>query len=202
MSGPSPVSRYRRPARAHLVVLAAVLAAVTAGPAGAAGAAPSGVDVSARPARIAAVLGDTVTVTTTVANRGPVASGPLVAHLDVVSLRDDVYVDPEDWSSQRSVDVEPLAPGGRTVLSWPVRTVDAGEFAVYVVLLPTGPGGPAHVTPSAPVHLAVTGKRTLDAGGTLPVVVGMPLLLTLAALVDRWRRRRRVDPRPGPAPGG
>jgi hypothetical protein len=188
----------RHPGRA---LAALALAAGVAGLAGPAAAAPSAVDVSARPARIEAVLGDTVTVTTTIANRRPVRSGPLVAHLDVVSLRNDVYVDPEDWSSERSVDVQPLAPGGSTVLSWPVRTVDAGEFAVYVVLLPTGPGNPQEVTPSGPVRLAVAGKRTLDAGGTLPVVVGVPVVLALAALAERWRRRRRSDPRPGPAPG-
>jgi hypothetical protein len=181
-------------------VLAAV-AAWLAWPTGSAAAAPSTVDIVVRPARIEAVLGDTVTVTSTVANHGPAASGPLIAHLDVVSLRNDVYVDPEDWSSERSVDVEPLPPGASTVLSWPVRTVDAGEFAVYVVLLPAGRPGPDRVTPSGPVHLAVAGRRTLDAGGTLPVVVGVPAVLALAAFADRLRRRRRAGPPPRREPG-
>lgn len=188
------MSRHRWPA-------AAILAAGLCWPGAPASAAPSTVDVAVGPARIEAVLGDSVTVTSTIANHGTADSGGLIAHLDVVSLRNDVYVDPEDWSSERSVDVEPLAPGASTVLSWPVRTVDAGDFAVYVVLLPTGSTGPDEVTPSGPVHLVVTGRRTLDAGGTLPVVVGMPALLALAALADRMRRRRRANPPPASEPG-
>jgi hypothetical protein len=191
------VSRHPGPAVAALAALAAWLA----WPAGSAAAAPSTVDIVVRPARLEAVLGDTVTVTSTVANHGAAARGPLIAHLDVVSLRNDVYVDPEDWSSERSVDVEPLPPGASTVLSWPVRTVDAGEFAVYVVLLPAGRPGPEEVTPSRPVHLAVAGRRTLDAGGTLPVVVGVPAALAMAALAGRVRRRRRTDPPARREPG-
>lgn len=191
------MSRHPGPAVAVLAALAAWLA----WPAGSAAGSPSTVDIMAAPARIEAVLGDTVTVTSTLANHGRAASGRLIAHLDVVSLRGDVYVDPEDWSSERSVEVESLPPGAGTALSWPVRTVDAGEFAVYVVLLPAGPAGPGQVTPSGPVHLTVAGKRTLDAGGTLPVVLGVPAVLALAALADRVRRRRRADPPPRPEPG-
>jgi hypothetical protein len=192
-----------RPVR-HLAVLAVCLAWTvvaaapsTADPAVRAVASPSTVDISTRPARIEAVLGDTVTVASTVTNRGPAPTGQLIAHLDVVSLRDEVYVDPEDWSSERSVDIGSLPPGAGTDLSWPVRTVDAGDFAVYVVLVPAGQAGPAQLTPSPPVHLAVAGRRTLDAGGTLPVVLGVPAVLALAMVAGRLRRRRARTPSVG-----
>jgi hypothetical protein len=48
----------------------------------------------------------------------------------------------------------------------------------------------AQLTPSPPVHLAVAGRRTLDAGGTLPVVLGVPAVLALAMVAARLRRRR------------
>jgi hypothetical protein len=178
----------RRAGRATAWV-AGLAAAVAIAPAASAAAASGTVRVDTRPARIDAVLGDTVTVHSTVVNTGPTATTSLIAHVDVVSLGADVYVDPEDWSSARSVEVAPLPPGAAADLSWPVRTVDSGDFAVYVVLLPAGPAGPAPLAVGAPVHLTVTGRRALSAGGTLPVDIGVPLLLALAILLGRLRRR-------------
>jgi hypothetical protein len=67
-----------------------------------------------------------------------------------------------------------------------------GGFAVYVVLLPSGVGsdrtGPLVVSP--PVHVRVAGRRTLNAAGSLPVVIVVPLLLGLAAAAGRYRLRR------------
>jgi hypothetical protein len=157
---------------------------------------PSAVHVDTRPSRLEAVLGDTVTVRSTVTNARPAATTSLIAHLDVVSLGRDVYVDPEDWSSERSVEVEPLPPGGTAELSWPIRTVDSGDFAVYVVLMPAGRAGPAPLTASPPVHLTVAGRRALTAGGTVPVDIGVPFLLALAILSARLRRRRSAAAAP------
>jgi hypothetical protein len=159
-----------------------------------------------RPA-VTAVLGDRFAVRSTVINAGTAPTGPLLAHLDIVSLHNDVYVDPEDWSSDRSVDVEPLAAGGRTTLEWTVRTVDAGEFDVYVVVLPAGPaaaggssGKPsaAALSVSPPLRLAVASRQTLDPGGSAVVALTVPLLV--GALVLGSRRRRRPG-RTGTATG-
>jgi len=181
--------------RVALAVLAAG-AACLAWPFGATAAAageavPPAVAISTGPASLPATIGDTVTITSTARNNGSAATGPMIAHLDVVSLSPEVYVDPEDWSSQRSVDVQPLPAGGATTLSWPVRTVDAGDFAAYVVLVPADPTGPGELVPSVPVHLTVTGRRTLDPGGTLPVVLGVPAAVLLAVSGPRLRRRVR-----------
>ncbi|MFL6129393.1 MAG: hypothetical protein ACJ73E_10060 [Mycobacteriales bacterium] len=185
----------------HLLVLTVCLAwtVAAAAPSTADRAVPaapasSTVDVSTRPARIDAVLGDTVTVASTVTNRGSAPTGPLIAHLDVVSLRAEVYVDPEDWSAERSVGIGSLPAGAGTDLSWRVRTVDAGDFAVYVVLVPAGQAGPAQLAASPPAHLAVAGRRTLDAAGTLPVVLGVPAVVALGMLAGRLRRRRATGP--------
>ncbi len=177
------------------VVLAAAPAAAT-GVGGATTAVPA-VEVPAvavamdRPA-VSAVLGDRFTVRSTLVNTGAAATGPLLAHLDVVSLHNDVYVDPEDWSSDRSVDVEPLAPGGRSTLEWTVRTVDAGEFDVYVVVLPAGSAATLSVSPA--LRLAVASRQTLDPGGSAVLVVTVPVLIGAFVLGGRLFRRRR---RPG-----
>lgn len=172
------------------VVVAACVAgfAVAIAPAASAVATPASVHVEIRPARADAVLGDTETIHSTIVNSGPTATTSLIAHLDVVSLSTDVYVDPEDWSSERSVEVPPLPPGARAELSWPIRTIDSGDFAVYVTLMPAGRAGPAPLTASSPVHLTVTGRQALSAGGTLPVDIGIPLLLALVVLAARLHR--------------
>ena len=153
---------------------------------------------------MAGVLGDRVPVRATVTNSGSAATGRLVAHLDVVSLHEDVYVDPEDWSADRSVEVGPLAPGGRTTVDWTVRYVNAGEFDVYVVVLPTAPSTGADALAVSPaVRLAVASRQTLDPGGSLLVVVAVPVLVGLLAAGRRQtrQRRQRSSRQSGPGPG-
>jgi hypothetical protein len=185
----------RRSFAASGIAVAILTAAAAAAPAAGAGASapPAGaVAVTVDPPSLSGVLGDRATVRSTVVNTGTAATGRLVAHLDVVSLHEDVYVDPEDWSSDRSVDVEPLDPDGRTTLEWTVRNVDAGEFDVYVVVLPAGPStaaDPLAVSPA--VRLAVASRQTLDAGSALVVVIAVPLLVGLLLAGTRLRRRTR-----------
>jgi len=137
---------------------------------------------------VAVVIGDKFTLTSTITNTGTEATGPLIAHLNVVSLTSAVYVDPEDWSSERTVELDPLEPEDSEPVEWDVQAVNAGTFAIYVVLLPDG-AGPLAVSP--PVHLKVAGRRTLNAGGALPVAVVIPVLLGLAAAAVRFRQWRR-----------
>ncbi len=131
-------------------------------------------------------VGQRVTLHTRITNPGAEPAGPFVAHLDVVSLTPDVTVDPEDWSSERSQDVDALEPGETRELSWPVQAVAAGTFDAYVVLVGHGPV----LVTATPAHLEVAGRRELGAGGALPVVVIMPVLLGLAAAAMRYRLRR------------
>ena len=138
--------------------------------------------------RLAGAVGDKFTLDSTVSNPGQEETGPLLAHLNVVSLTSAVYVDPEDWSSDRTVELDPLEPEDSEPVEWDVQAVNAGTFAIYVVLLPDG-AGPLAVSP--PVHLKVAGRRTLNAGGALPVAVVIPVLLGLAAAAVRFRQWRR-----------
>ncbi|WP_319458364.1 hypothetical protein [Micromonospora sp. RTP1Z1] len=43
---------------------------------------------------------------------------------------------------------------------------------------------------SKPVHVTVAGKRTLTAGGSLPVAIVVPFVLGLVAAAARYRIRR------------
>ncbi len=135
--------------------------------------------------RASVVVGDRFTVRTRLENRREAATGGLVAHLTVVSLTADADVDPEDWSSRRTVEVPALAPRAGTEVVWEIQAVNAGRFALHVVVLPSTATGGGAVAASSLVHLDVSGRRTLNAGGALPVVLGVPLLLGALAVATQ-----------------
>ena len=167
----------RRLRGAAACALAAAL--VVAGPAAAAP------ELSMSRGRVETRIGTDFRFRTTISNPGAAPVEGLIAHLDVVSSDPGVYVDPEDWSSERTRYLPPVAPGASIVVPWTVKAVNAGRFAVYVVVVGGGRplAGPA-------LDARVVERRTIDAGGVLPLAVGLPGLLGLALLGVRARRPR------------
>ncbi len=156
---------------------------------GAAGPALGVVRVTAAPTALATRLGQTVRFSTTIANDGRRAEGPLVAHLNILSLRPGVYVDPEDWSSARTRYLPPVAPGDAQTLTWEVKAVNSGTFSAYVAAVRPDTARPPIASPA--VTISVASRRTLNSGGILPLAIGIPLLLGTGAGVLRLRRRTR-----------
>ena len=178
--------------RAWVCLAFAALAALGVIAAAPAAAQPTGgVEVTVDQPRISAVIGDRVTIRAHVTNSGSTASDPLIAHLNVASLT-GTYVDLEDWTAAPTQHVQPLEAHATAALSWDIQAVNAGRFDVYVAVLPNGPtsSGTGPAVASSPVEVRVAGKRTLNAGGSLPVVIAVPLLLGGAALGARVRLRR------------
>jgi hypothetical protein len=171
--------------RAFGPLLSAVVAAlVGAHPADGA----TGLTVTVDRARIATRLGDSFEFRSTITNRGPTAASGLIAHLNVVSLRGDVYVDPEDWSPERTQYLGPIPPGRSRAITWRMRAVNAGRLGVYVAVLRGSPAaGPPTTGPT--IDLAVAQRETLDSGGILPLALGIPALLGLLTVGFRLRRR-------------
>ena len=138
-------------------------------------------------------MGARLTVTSHITNTGEAPTDPLVAHLNVASL-DGVYTDLEDWSADVTREVHPIAPGTRVSLRWEFQAVNTGNFDVYVAVLPNGAAsagrGPLVVSP--PLHVTVAGRHTLSAGGALPVVLLMPMLVGAVAGAAWFGRRRRI----------
>jgi hypothetical protein len=155
---------------------------------------PEAVEVTMDQSRINAVVGQVLTVQSRVVNSAAAPTERMLAHLNVASL-DGVYVDLEDWSADVTREVAPVAPGSGTSLSWQFHAVNVGSFDVYVVLLPGGASsaGTGPLVVSQPVHVTVAGRRTLTAGGSLPVAVAVPIILGLVAAGVRCRLRRPMD---------
>ncbi len=146
------------------------------------------VSVSVDRAAITTSLGRKFHFHSTIRNSGATPATGLVAHLNVLSLRPGTYVDPEDWSSNRTRYLAPIPAGGSTTLDWLVQAVNAGSIGIYVaVLQATGEGTPV----SGPtVHVAIAERRTLNSNGILPLALGVPACLGLLAVGVRVRRRR------------
>ncbi len=139
-------------------------------------------------AQISTQLGRSFEFRSTITNSGPNAASGLVAHLSVLSVREEPYVDPEDWSPQRVVFLDPIAAGGSRTLRWRMTAVDAGAFGVYVTVLSKDrSAAPAPNTPT--IALRVSQRRTLNSGGILPLAIAVPALLGALAIMLRLRRR-------------
>jgi hypothetical protein len=150
-------------------------------------AAAGGVAVGVDRTRISAVLGDHFVFRATVVNRGTAPATGLIAHLNVLSLRPGLYVDPEDWSADRTKYLGTLPPGGSRTLTWRLQAVAPGRLGIYVAVLAERAAGAVPVAAPA-VHVAIAERRTLNAGGIVPVALGVPALLGALALVAGvWR---------------
>jgi hypothetical protein len=172
------------------VLCAGIAVLATLALVGATGAVAAGngqVSVSMDRQEVATKLGKKFVFHSTLTNRGSTATGPLIAHLNVLSYGSSVYVDPEDWSSNRVRYLAPIPSGGSTKIAWRIEGVNAGNFAVYVSVLPNS----SSLQPPASgptLHVEVTQRRTLNSGGILPLALGIPGLLGLLAFGFRLRR--------------
>ena len=180
----------------ELLLIGLIAVALTWLPAPALAETPLSVKVVAEPAQVKTLLGDRFMITTEITNTSTTPSGEILAHLNVASIEGSVYVDPEDWSPGRSKQLS-LQPGESRKLSWEIQAVNAGHFAAYVVVVPFGSkvAGNEALMISPLVNVDVASRSTLTAGGALPVVLMVPLLLGLAAAGLLFRARRRGSDR-------
>lgn len=170
------------------LVLLALLVALLVVPASYGADEPAEVSVTVNRARISTKLGGKFTFRSTVTNRGSTAASGLIAHLNVLSLKDGVYVDPEDWSSDRTRYLDPIPAGGSITTTWRMQAVNDGDFGIYVAVLPeSGEARPPTTGPA--IHLAVAERKTLNAGGIVPLALGIPALLGLLTIGLRVYRR-------------
>jgi hypothetical protein len=160
-----------------------LLAALAAPAAGAA------VSVTNDRTAITTKLGHKFTFHSHIENRGTAPARDLVAGLNVVDLTGHTYVDPEDWSSQRTRYLRPIPPGGSTTVAWPMNAVNAGTIGIYVAVLPRNVS-PVRPATSPTLRLRIHDRRTLNSGGVLPLALGLPAALGLLAFAVRASRRR------------
>jgi type II secretory pathway pseudopilin PulG len=146
------------------------------------------VAVTVAPEHIATRLGSKFAFTSSIANNGATDARGLIAHLNVLSLKNGTYVDPEDWSSNRTRYLAPIPAGESTTITWRMQAVNDGDFGIYVAVLPDD-GAPVPPVTGPTIRLDVAERKTLNAGGIVPLVLGIPAALGILALAVRLRRR-------------
>lgn len=167
---------------------AAVLALVSTAPAGAS-ADVGALTLSVDRTRVATTLGHTFVFRSTIANTSASSVDGLILHLNVTSLRSGVYVDPEDWSTERTQYIGTIPAGGTRTSTWRMTAVTAGTFGVYLAALTQDGQGRRPRTGPA-IHVVVAGRETLNPGGVVPLAVGVPACIGAAIVAIRLRARR------------
>jgi ABC-2 type transport system permease protein len=190
--------RLPRWGAAAAVLAAGMLAVVPARPAAAhsdTAVEPSGLQISVDRAAASLKAGDPLLFDTTVANRGGSTSPALIVAMNIINLDSEGdVVDPEDWSPERTQYIQQLNAGQQAKLSWRVNAILAGDYMVYMVLIPEPGSAQASSQPvtSSGIHLNVAEFTELNPGGILPIVVVVPVVLVALTAFLFWRHRRRM----------
>ncbi len=172
------------------VALACVAIPLGAGPAHAEPTpTPPGMAIEHDRTEVSVVIGERFEFTSTVRAPAETAASGWVAHLNIVGLDPEVYVDPEDWSEQRTQYLPEIPPGGAVTLPWSVHAVNDGTFIVYVALARADAGGPVQAGPG--LRAQVASQQVINPGGILPIASAVPAGLLALTLATRVRRRRR-----------
>jgi hypothetical protein len=146
--------------------------------------------VSVDQTEISTALGESFGFQTTIANPTESATPRLIAHLNILDLTGEVYVDPEDWSSRRTQYLGTIPAGGSRTITWGVTGVNGGSLAAYVAVLPQDNPSSAPATSPA-IRITVAERKTLNSGGILPLALGVPGFVGVMAVGVRLARRRR-----------
>lgn len=181
-----------RSLRLALVALLAVVLVATSTATAAAPAASTPVSVSLSRSSTSVGIGNSFSFTSAITNQSSAPVSGLVAHLNVLSFTHGVYVDPEDWSSNRTRYLDSIPPGHSTTVSWTVKAVNGGDFGIYVATLGTPRASPAPAEPTvSPALVAhVTEQRNVNPQGVLPLALGIPAVVAAAMGAVRLRARR------------
>lgn len=154
--------------------------------------APGNLAVSVNMTERSTQLGETFQFSSTITNNSDRASGTLIANLDFVAQDRSTYVDPEDWSPDRTIEVGSIAAHSTAIRAWTVKSVVKGDVGAYVIVLPKSPELAASGSPAASpvIHIHVQERRPINPGGILPVALAVPAAVALAFVGLRAARRR------------
>jgi hypothetical protein len=177
-------------AAALVMAGAASLAATSApGAAAATAAPPPKVSIDIDRSTVSTTIGGRFSFASTVRNNSGDSMTGVIVHLNVLSVDPAVYVDPEDWSVQRTQYIDVLPAGSARRVTWEAQAVNVGRFVAYLGV--TTREGTDTVTASSALRVSVAEQRTLNPSGIVPLAAGMPMVV-LVLLVLAVRRRRRL----------
>ena len=135
------------------------------------------------------IAGDWVEFNTILQNNGTTATPPLVAHLNIAAVEKGRYVDPEDWSPERTQYLEPIQPADSIRLHWKVHALVKGNFASFVTIVSPEESFVPVVSSSLLIH--VKPDNILPLAEVIPVVTVVPVFPLALLLFSVAQARRR-----------
>jgi hypothetical protein len=134
-------------------------------------------------------MGDRLAFHSVIRNTGAQSVNGLIAWISLLRIDpgNEQPVDLEDWSAQKALTVDELAPGVTLTANWPMRLINAGTYRVVVSTVTRDAQG---IITSPALDFSVAPKPVVESRRVLPVALGIPFLLGLAAFLRRWQGRK------------
>jgi hypothetical protein len=133
-------------------------------------------------------MGDNLLFHSTIRNDEATTVDGVIAWLSLIEVDagNEQPVDLEDWSAHKAATAARLKVGDTLETDWPIRLIKAGKYRV-VISAASRDGKELSSSPFA--DFAVREKPVVESRRVLPVAFGMPLLLAIAMVWHRHRRR-------------
>jgi ABC-type multidrug transport system permease subunit len=156
---------------------------------------PTGLQIALDEDFVQLKTGDELQFQTLVENNGQEDSPPVILAMNIIKLSSEGdVVDPEDWSPERTQYLDSISAGDALRHSWTIEAILKGDYMVYFVAVPqpAGEGSTSQPVASSGLHLTVGAFQRLNPGGVLPVVIAVPLGVTMSLLLLVRLRLRRL----------
>ncbi len=139
---------------------------------------------------LSGTAGEYVTVEGQVKNTGQVTLNDITTYLSLVDQENKLPVDLEDWSAEKGLHFDTIAPGQSLSLIWKIHFIKAGSYSLIIVATAAGSEVP-QVSPIT--HFQVAIKHNLNPGNILPVAFGTPFGVAFLLSLLGYKRRKEVE---------
>jgi hypothetical protein len=153
--------------------------------------AANSIGVTVNPPSIQANMGDKITYVGTITNNSDKAVNNLIAYISLANVTPgkESPMDLEDWSANKAIRLDSIAPHGTYVGKWPMRLIDSGSYVAYITVVDKNDNTPISSTMS---RLEIKRVLRLNPNNVLPVAIGEPVALGMVFMLVAFRRRKRV----------
>ncbi len=137
-------------------------------------------------------MGDWMHFNSVIQNSGVTPIDGLVAWISLIEVTPgkEQPMDLEDWSAHKAVTGTQLPPGATLETDWPVRLIQNGDYRVVISATDRN----AHTVFTSPtLQFHVTLKPVISSSRILPIALGIPLLLIMLLILQRFRGHSRTS---------
>lgn len=149
------------------------------------------ITISINPPSVQAKMGDRITYTGTITNNSGKPVTNLITYISLANVTQgkEAPMDLEDWSANKAIRVDTIAPHGTYMGKWPMRLIDSGGYVAYITVVDKNNNIPVISMMS---HLDIKRVLRLNPNNVLPVAIGEPILIGAVFVFISFKRRPGV----------